>query len=142
MIDFRARLCVVDYAQRFTAGEGDERARLDALMSGARTLATGGACVLLVSSVSRQKAVNGSSTYANLNLASFRGSAELEFGADAAYILDADVKGGTAVLRCEKSRFRPPQDIPLRFDGVRQAFAPGDPLDAYDAAPGAERGEK
>ena len=30
MVEFCARLAVVDYAQRFTTGEGDDRAKLDA----------------------------------------------------------------------------------------------------------------
>lgn len=132
---FGARLALIDYAQRFATGEGDDRAKLDALMSGARVLANAGACVLLVSSVARQKSKSGSSTYAGLNLASFRGSSEIEFGADAAYILDADPKTGVTVLRCEKDRFRQPRDIPLRFDGALQTFSTGGPFDAFDAAP-------
>jgi replicative DNA helicase len=142
MVDFRARLAVVDYAQRFATGDGDDRANLDRLMSAARKLAVAGACVLLVSSVARQKSSNGSNTYTGLNLASFRGSSEIEFGADAAYILDADVKAGVAVLRCEKDRFRQPRDIPLRFDAARQTFTAGDPLDAYDTAAEPRKGKK
>jgi replicative DNA helicase len=136
MIEFRARLAVIDYAQRFTTGDGEERAKLDTLMSGVRRLATAGACVLLVSSVARQKSSTGSSTYAGLSLASFRGSSEIEFGADAAYILDTDPKSGVAVLKCEKGRFRQQRDILMRFDGPRQTFTAGDPLDGFDAAPG------
>jgi replicative DNA helicase len=135
MLDFRARLCVIDYAQRFTTGDGDDRAKLDALMGGVRMLAAAGACVLLISSVARQKSNGGSSTYAGLNLASFRGSSELEFGADAAYLLDANLNAGVAALRCEKNRFGEVRDIHLRFDGARQAFTAGDPLDSFEAAP-------
>jgi replicative DNA helicase len=142
MVDFRARLCVVDYAQRFATGTGDDRVRLDDLMSGVRKLATAGACVLLVSSVARQKSSSGSSTYDGLGLASFRGSSELEFGADLVFIIDADVKAGVAVLRCVKDRFRLPRDIPLRFDAARQTFTTGDALDAYDAAPEPRKKEK
>ena len=98
-------------------------------------LANAGACVVLVSSVARQKGKNGCSTYAGLNLASFRGSSEIEFGADAAYILEADPESGVALLKCEKDRFRPQRDIPLRFNGALQTFTAGDPLDQYDAAP-------
>lgn len=142
LVEFGARLAVVDYAQRFTTGEGDDRAKLDALMSGVRTLATAGACVVLISSVARQKSKNGSSTYAGLNLASFRGSSEIEFGADTAYILEADPKSGVAVLKCEKDRFRQPRDVPLRFDGALQTFTAGDPLDRYDAAPEPGKGKR
>ena len=67
-------------------------------------------------------------------MASFRGSAELEFGCDSAYILDA--ANGVAVLRCVKNRYRRPEDINLRFAGEFQRYEPGEPLDAFDAAPG------
>jgi replicative DNA helicase len=97
---------------------------------------------LLVSSVARQKSRTGSNTYAGLNLASFRGSSEIEFGADTAYILDANVKASVALLQCGKDRFRQPRDIPLQFDAARQTFSTGDPLDAYDAAPESEKGKK
>lgn len=135
MVGFEARLAVVDYCQRFTTGDGDDRARLDALMSGVRQLASLGAGVILVSSVSRQKSSNGSNTYEGVNLASFRGSSEIEFGADSAYILQANPKAGVAILKDEKQRFRQQRDIHLRFDGPRQTFTAGEPLDQFDAAP-------
>ena len=135
MTDFQAALAVVDYAQRFTVGDGkDERQKLDALMSQVRTVASAGACVVVISSVSRGKAPNGSSSYSGLSLASFRGSAEFEFGADSAYILDSAPEG-IATLRCAKNRFRQSQDIPLRFCGAFQRFESGDVLDGFDAAP-------
>ncbi len=134
MVGFGARLCVIDYAQRFTVGDGDERTKLDAMMNQVRALATAGAGVVLVSSVSRQKNAVGGSTYAGLSLAAFRGSAELEFGADSAFILHTS-KEGIAALECVKSRFGQMRDIPLRFNGAMQTFSAGDPLDAYDAAP-------
>ncbi len=132
---FGARLAVVDYAQRFAAGDKDDRANLDALMGGVRVLASVGAGVVLVSSVARQNSKGGSSTYAGLSMASFRGSAELEFGCDSADLLNAG-RGGAVTLECVKPRFGQPRDIPLRFDGRLQTFAAGNPLDAYDAAPG------
>ena len=142
MIGFEARLAVVDYAQRFAAGDGtDARLKLDDFMSAVRSLAMAGAGVILVSSVSRQKTSNGSSTYAGVNMASFRGSAELEFGADAAYLLHADADG-VATLECVKQRYGRMRNLPLRFDGPRQTFTAGDPLDGYDAAPGQRKGRK
>jgi hypothetical protein len=102
-------------------------------MTGVRRLALAGAAVVAVSSVARQKDDKGRSAYSGLGLASFRGSAELEFGADSAYILDAD--DGTAVLRCVKNRYGKPADVFLRFSGEYQRFDPGDPLDRFDAAP-------
>lgn len=135
MTEFQAELVVVDYAQRFASGEGqDERQKLDALMSKVRKLASKGSCVIVISSVSRGKGANGASSYTGLSLASFRGSAEFEFGADSAYILDC-VPEGVSTLRCEKSRFRQQRDIPLRFCGTLQRFESGDVLDGFDVAP-------
>jgi replicative DNA helicase len=135
---FGATLLVVDYLQRLGHG-GDLRETLDGLMTGVRALALGGAAVVAVSSVSRQKDEKGRSGYSGLNMASFRGSAELEFGADSAYLLDA-AAGGVATVRCVKNRYGEPADVRLRFDGAYQRFDPADPADppdAYDAAPGA-----
>ncbi len=134
MVGFGARLCVADYAQRFTTGDDDDRAKLDRLMGGVRTLAAAGAGVVLVSSVARQKNAVGASTYSGLSLAAFRGSAELEFGADSAYLLHKS-KEGVAALECVKNRFGSQQDIALRFDGALQTFTAGDSLDHFDAAP-------
>src|SRR5206468_11824714 len=76
--DFGATLLGVDYLQRF--GHGKElRESLDGVMTGVRRLALAGAAVLAVSSVSRQKDDKGRSAYSGLGMASFRGSAELEF---------------------------------------------------------------
>ncbi len=134
MTEFQAALAVVDYAQRFTVGDGkDERQKLDALMSQVRTVASAGACVVVISSVSRGKAPNGNSSYSGSSLASFRGSSEFEFGADSAYILDSGE--GIATLRCVKNRFRQAQNIALRFCGEFQRFESGDALDGFDAAP-------
>jgi hypothetical protein len=130
-----ARLAVVDYVQRFSAGEKDDRAKLDTVMSQVRLLASAGAAAVVISSVARQKTKNGSSTYGGLSLAAFRGSAELEFGADFAFLLHSDPASGVARLECVKERFGRPRDIPLRFCGEFQRFDAGDPLDGYDAAP-------
>ena len=133
MVEFDARLAVVDYVQRFTAGDKEDRAKLDALMTEVRTLADRGAAVVVISSVARQKSKNGSSTYAGLSMAAFRGSAELEFGADSAYLLHRE-SAGVARLECVKQRFGAMRDIPLRFRGEFQRFDAGDALDGFDAA--------
>jgi replicative DNA helicase len=130
-----ARLAVVDYVQRFSAADKDDRAKLDAVMGQVRLLANAGAAVVVISSVARQKSKNGSSTYAGLSMAAFRGSAELEFGADSTFLLHSDPASGVARLECVKERFGRLRDIPLRFCGEFQRFDPGDPLDGYDAAP-------
>ena len=131
MTDFQAELVVLDYAQRFASGApGDERQKLDALMSELRTLAGKGACVIAISSVSRGKSAVG---YENISLSSFRGSAEFEFGADAAYILEVR-PDQSAKLRCVKNRFAEQKDLPLRFEGQYQRFVAGQLLDSFDAA--------
>ena len=48
-----------------------------------------GAVVLVASAVARQKGKTGSN-YRGLNLASFRGSSELEYGCDSAFLLEPD----------------------------------------------------
>src|SRR5262249_39822795 len=106
----------------------------DGTMSGIRRLALAGASVLAISSLARQKNDRGGSSYDGLNMASFRGSAELEFGADSAYILDA--QDGVAQLRCVKNRYGRSDAIYLRFDGEHQRFDTGDPFDRFDAASG------
>jgi len=68
-------------------------------------------------------------------LASFRGSSELEFGCDAAYVLDPDA--GTVDFRCEKNRFGAVEGIVTTFDGSVQTFSAHvelSGLDAFDAA--------
>lgn len=134
MVASEARFAVIDYVQRFAAGDKDERQNLDTLLTDVRRLAGAGAGVLLVSSVSRQKSATGSSTYAGINLASFRGSSELEFGADDAYLLQPG-DGGVVTLECLKKRYGMKRNIALRFDGAAQTFRAGDPLDGFDAAP-------
>ena len=135
---FDARLIVLDYLQRFALDAADDRSRLDRLMSQVRRVADQGLAVLVISSVSRQRS-RGGSTYAGLDMASFRNSGELEFGSDSAYLLDADPRHGIATLRQVKNRFGPLRNIPLRFDGPYQEFRAGDVLDGYDAAPGGKR---
>ena len=141
MKEFRARFAVLDYVQRFTTdSDKDSRTQLDKLMGNIRLLANqANTCIVVISSVSRQTGKTGS-TYAGTNLASFRGSAELEFGADDAYVLDAD-DGGTATLRCLKKRFGRKIDTPLRFNGSLQEFTLGDALDGFDSAPLPEKGK-
>jgi replicative DNA helicase len=128
------RLIVLDYIQRFVLAAADDRTRLDRLMSQVRRVADQGLAVLVVSSVSRRAGRSGS-TYTGLDMASYRGSAELEFASDSAYLLDANLPHGIATLRQVKSRFGALCDVPLRYTGPYQEFSEGDALDAYDAAP-------
>lgn len=122
-----ARLLVLDYVQRFHTGAGDamdRRAELDSVMEYARRFADKGLGVLAVSAVSRQKGKTGSN-YAGLGLASYRGTSELEYGADSAWILSREEepdKRGVVHLVCAKNRHGDICSLDLTFDGCRQSF--------------------
>jgi replicative DNA helicase len=126
---FDARLLLLDYIQRIPPpGEhGDKRGAVNATMDYLRQFADAGVAVVVVSAVTRTKDSKGRSTYAGegLNLASFRESSELEFGADDAFILTADDDQGDAVtLRHLKSRHGECRGIELTFHRRHQRFTP------------------
>jgi replicative DNA helicase len=132
---FGANVLALDYIQRFTVGDGkgDRREQLETAATVLRRFCAAGAAVLVASAVARQRHAGGS-TYKGLNLASFRGSSELEYGCDAAYLFTPG-DGGTITLACEKNRYGPVADIVTRFDPATQAFTPPPAgLDAFDAA--------
>ncbi len=90
---FGAQLILLDYIQRIPPpGEhNDKRGSVDACMNYLRQFADAGVAVIVVSAVGRSKDRSGRNSYADgLNLASFRESSELEFGADSAFILTPD----------------------------------------------------
>ena len=90
--------------------------------------------------MARQKDRNGSS-YSSLNLASFRGSSELEYGADSAFLFDANRETGLVTMKCEKNRFGDLTDIVAAFDPRKQSFAvPPSGLEGFGAGP-SEKGE-
>lgn len=129
-------LLVLDYIQRILppGSQGDKRGSVDATMNYLRQFADAGAAVVVVSSVGRQKDHKGRSSYGSdvLNLASFKESGELEFGADDAYILAPSMKlAGVRELKHLKARHREPEDILLEFNGSTQSFTPcGDDSDS------------
>lgn len=132
---FDANALILDYVQRFAVGDGTktQREALEDAVTVLRRFADAGAVVLVACAVARQKSAAGSS-YRHLNLASFRGSSELEFGADTAYLLDTDQEGGL-LLRCEKNRYGSLEDLPTSFDGTTQTFKPAPTgWDGFDAA--------
>ena len=82
---------------------------------------------VVISAIGRTKDSKGRSSYAGdgLNLASFRESSELEFGADDAFILTPDGEDDDAVtLRHLKSRHGEARDISLTFRRALQRFEP------------------
>jgi replicative DNA helicase len=127
---FDAQLLLLDYIQRIPPpGEhNDKRGAVNATMDFLRQFADAGVAVVVVSAIGRTKDSKGRSTYAGdgLNLASFRESSELEFGADDAFILTPDDDQGDAVtLRHLKSRHGECRDLALTFDRRLQRFAAG-----------------
>jgi replicative DNA helicase len=122
---------LLDYIQRIkpSGGHGDRRGEVNAAMASLRQFADAGVAVLVIAAVARSKDKRGCSTYdANaLGLASFRESSELEFGADDAFILAPDEKGGGVRLRHLKSRHGETKDLALAFDRRRQRFKPVTP---------------
>jgi replicative DNA helicase len=141
---FAANVLALDYIQRFTVGngKGDKREQLETAAAILRRFCDAGAVVLVASAVARHRNAGGS-TYQGLNLASFRGSSELEYGTDAAYLL-VPGDAGAITLQCEKNRYGAVADILARFDPATQTFAPPPAgLDAFDAGtPAPTRGNK
>lgn len=126
---FHADLILLDYIQRIPppGTHGDRRGAVDASMNYLRQFAEAEVAVIVVAAVARAKDRNGRSSYDGdgLNLASFRESSELEFGADDAFILAPDAKHDDQVmLRHLKARHTEPKDISLRFDRSIQSFTP------------------
>ena len=85
--------------------------------------------MLVLAAVSRTKGAKGRTSYAGdgLNLASFRESSELEFGADDAFIMvpsDDDAEYGTVAVTVKhlKARHTQPKDLLLEFDRRTQRF--------------------
>ena len=131
---FGANVLLLDYIQRFSIGDPskDRREQLETAATVLRRFCDAGAAVLVASAVARQKHAGGS-TYKGLNLASFRGSSELEYGTDAAYLLEPDGAGGIR-FRCEKNRYGAVADILTAFDPTIQKFTPAPAgLEAFDA---------
>jgi replicative DNA helicase len=123
---FSANMIVLDYIQRIhpPGNHGDKRGSVDATMNYLRKFADAGVAVIALSAVGRTKDSKGRSSYdgEGLNLASFRESSELEFGADDAFMLIPGQKADEVVLRHLKSRHNEPKDLQLWFDRRLQRF--------------------
>lgn len=130
---FNAGLIVLDYIQRITppGTHADKRTSVNASMDFIRQFADAGTAVIVVSAVGRTKDKSGRSSYHGdgLNLASFRESSEIEFGADDAYILTPD--GGLddmVILKHLKARHSEAKDLQLRFERTLQRFSSVGPV--------------
>jgi len=128
---FHADLLVLDYIQRIPSpgNHTDKRAAVNSTMDFLRKFADAPAGLIVVAAVGRTKDAKGRSSYSGdgLNLASFRESSELEFGADDAFILVPDKDGGEygtvqVTLRHLKARHTEPKDLALDFHRPTQRF--------------------
>jgi replicative DNA helicase len=131
LTDGGGTMIVLDYLQRIGVPGGnhggDQRGTIEAAMGFIRQFADAGAAVVAVAAVGRQRDSKGRSGYAAeaMNQGSFRGSSELEFGADSAFILtagDDDAEPNRRILRHLKARHGELCDIELTFDGSTQRF--------------------
>jgi replicative DNA helicase len=98
-----------------------------------RQFAAAGVAVIVVAAVARTKDGKGRSCYTGdgLNLASFRESSELEFGADDAFILVPDAEADDLVtLKHLKARHTEAKDLALTFNRPRQRFTPAGAVEA------------
>ena len=127
---FDAGLIVLDYIQRIPAPgkHDDRRGSVDATMNYIRQFADAVVAVIVVAAVARSKDKRGRSSYDSegLNLASFRESSELEFGADDAFILGPN-GDDTVTLKHLKARHTEAADMELEFDRQTQSFTPAEP---------------
>ena len=128
---FRADVLVLDYIQRIPppGQHADKRVSVNATMDYLRQFADAGVAVLVVAAVGRTKDKQGRSSYSGdgMNLASFRESSELEFGADDAFILVPSEDGAeygavTVTVKHLKARHTQPKDLALDFDRRTQRF--------------------
>lgn len=130
-----AELILLDYIQRIPppGRHDDHRGSVNATMDYLRQFADGGTAVMVVSAVGRTKDSKGRSSYSGdgLNLASFRESSELEFGADDAFILhplEGEAECDAVRLKHLKSRHGECRDLELDFDRSLQRFTCPSPV--------------
>jgi replicative DNA helicase len=130
-------IVLVDYLQRFNlGGGGDARANVNDLMDYLRRLADIGHSVLAISATKRT--ADGKHDKKELGLSSFRESSEVEYAADACYVLQVDPQDGLqkaqrAVLACVKNRNDEERGIDLGFDKKSMRFLPAVAAGVYDS---------
>lgn len=111
-------LVIVDYLQKFRSG-GDAIEGIEMVMGQLRFLAQHGWAVLALSSTARQQGKGGKHDHKTLDMGSFRGSGEIEFQADAAYVLRDQSAGADGdklmELDCVKNRHGPRKSLELLF---------------------------
>lgn len=140
-------LLILDYLQKF-APPGDPREGVNNVMTRLRWLAMDGWAILALSSTTRTKVKGGSGHDSKgLSLASFKESGEVEFNADACYLLrdvgphEGKTRQRQVVLDCVKNRNGQQAQRGLVFNMPRMEFtacvstAPEEPGDAFEWNP-------
>ncbi|MEM8668764.1 MAG: DnaB-like helicase C-terminal domain-containing protein [Planctomycetota bacterium] len=117
-------LLVIDYLQKFRVGDSTYEG-IEEVVSLLRWAAMAGWAILAISSTSRGEGKEKHSSE-NLGLASFRGSGEIEFQADSAYVIK-DQSGGAegdrnVRLECVKNRHGSRESFDLVFRVERLEF--------------------
>lgn len=117
-------LLIVDYLQKFRGSDRDARTGVDEVIGTLRTIAMAGWSVLAMSATTRQ---HGGHDPKALSMSSFKESGEIEFNADAAYVLrdqsdDPKAKVKDVQLDCVKNRSGCLHSIDLRFCGDYMRF--------------------
>ncbi|QDV55483.1 DnaB-like helicase C-terminal domain-containing protein [Rosistilla oblonga] len=138
-------LLLVDYLQKF-APPGDPRAGVNEVVGQLRHMAADGWAVLALSATTRSQAKGGAGHDSQkLSLSSFKESGELEFNADAAYLLrEGETKESLReiTLDCVKNRNGETGPVDLLFTMNRMLFSgrvqPIESLAEYDNDPFAE----
>lgn len=121
-------LLILDYIQKF-APSGEARAGVIEVMTTARNFARQGWAVLAMSATSRSQ-VKGRSAQDSqqLNQASFRDSSDIEFQADAAYLIrdmekpESEAKVRATLIECVKNRHDEKTSKLLAFNMPKSCF--------------------
>ena len=117
-------IVIVDYLQKFKPPGVATMEGIESVMDHLRAYAEAGWAVIALSATKR--AEGGKHDSAKLDQAAFRGSSEIEFQADAAYVL-RDQSGGAEgdrdmILDCVKNRHGNRGSINLRFVAAEMRF--------------------
>lgn len=138
---FGADVLIIDYIRRFSVPTEDTEARhrVNRTMDYLRQFANAGVAVIVVSAVGRTKDRAGRSSYTGdgLNLASFRETSELEYGADDALILAPVDDADPTVVRLSHLKSRHGRQVTQDFHFNRsvQSFSLISSSSSTSAAP-------
>lgn len=119
-------ILIVDYLQKFKPAGNETRAGVDEVVTSLRELAMQGWAVMALSATTRSNSKRGGHDPESLGLSSFKESGEIEFNADAAYILRNKSDNHATVkeidLDCVKNRAGAMSRVKLNFHGETMRF--------------------